>query len=217
MSDPLLAARMNGLVNDAIKSVDFQFQLEERGKQYRFHRYMLHHIRHRVASDDIAVQDNPRRLQMSIAVAAYDEWNDVVYVDASKLGNKSAGFSLVHEYTHAAVDVMKYVFTRASNEGVAFLVERLAMGFGTHIDHKNDPDIKGDPLAVSLFEEAEKLMMAKNLATDKTAQISAAEFKPLRDAVVAWYSATLGSLFQPDQVMDSGLGVKFPSGNWKNW
>lgn len=216
MSDPLLRARVNGLVYDAIKTVDFSFKLEERGKQFQFHRYMLHHVRHRIESDDVQVQNDPQRLAMSNAIAAYEEFGDIVYVDSNKLSDKRAGFSLVHEYTHAAVDVLKYVFTRASNEGVAFLVQRLSMGFGTHIDHKADPVLQVDPLAVSVFEEAEKLMISKKLDTDKAAQISATEFKPLRDAVVAWYSASIPN-FQPDQVMDSALGVRRSSGKWKDW
>jgi hypothetical protein len=59
-------------------------------------------------------------------------------------------------------------------------------------------------------------MVSKKLDTDKAAQISATEFKPLRDALVAWYSAT-DPRFQPEQVMNGALGVQFPSKQWKEW
>jgi hypothetical protein len=49
-------------------------------------------------------------------------------------------------------------------------------------------------------------MDAKKLATDKQALISAAQFKPLRDAVVALYLAASYPPFQPDQIIGS-LGI----------
>lgn len=217
MSDRALAMRVNALVATALANTDFSFTLEERGSKCLFHRYLLHHIRHRVDTDDVGVVDAPQRLENNVSVAAYDAVHDVVYVNASKLGDAEARFTLAHEYTHAAVDIRKYVFTRASNEGVAFLVERLCRGFGTHVDHAAHPTIGKDPLSIKLYDAAEALMMSKKLATDKSAVISAAEFKPLRDAVIAFYSATLGPLFQPEQVMDWNLGTKFPSNKWKDW
>ena len=210
MTDPL-AARVNGIVVDAMKGVDFAFKLEEGGKQFSFNPFMLAIVRSRVVAGAIVVRDAPQYLLTKNAAWAYDDEKDEVLVDASKLGIDTAGPGLVHEYTHAACDVLKYYpFTRASNEAVAFLAQRLSMGFGVHIDLDTHPETKGgDSLRKKLFEEAEKLMDSKKLATDKAAQISAAEFKPLRDALVALYQAASWPPFQPDQIMDH-LGITRP-------
>ncbi len=214
-TDPL-AERVNKLVLDGIRNVPFVFKLEERGRMYQFSQYQISHIRHRIDTKDITIVNAPAKLQMNNAAAGYNADDDIIYVDESKLADAEARFKLIHEFTHAAVDVMHYKFTVASNEGVAFLVERLSRGFGTHIDHSTHPTIGQDPLAVKVYDAAEALMMSKQLSTSKTAEISAAEFRPLRDAVVAWYSAALFN-FQPDRLMDANLGIKHPSGVWKEW
>ncbi|MCW5747216.1 MAG: hypothetical protein KIT36_13580 [Alphaproteobacteria bacterium] len=210
-----LAQRCNALVAQAIQNVDFSFTLEESGQKYIYHRYMLHHVRHLIENGDIGVIEDPRYVGSGAIVAAYDRQNDKVLANRGMLGDATAGAKMAHEYTHAATDVMKYsMLTSASDEGAAFLVQRCCMGFGTKVNHGNFDG--GDPLYRAVLDNAEQLMLSKNLAKDKKAVITAAEFKPLRDATAVYYKATLASMFQPDDYIRA-LGLKIPSSYYKNY
>jgi hypothetical protein len=203
-TDQRLKAYVLGVLARVATTVRFDFVVKDWTVAWRVAPHAFGSVASAIRPDMICVRKLAEFPNAQEAGAAYDGYNDIMYVDEAspdKTGPEEilADSRVVHESIHAFFDVYAcQQLTRATGEAASYIVQAAYL---ESIGQTNPPTM-GGTYPIILREAFSMLNRARKGET-----LTRVELGPLRAAVVKHYKGLFGAKYQGEVNLKLGLGV----------
>jgi hypothetical protein len=184
-------------------AVRFDFVVKDYDAAWRVAPHAFGSVASAIRPDMIAVKKLSESPVVLEAGAAYDHYNDIMYIDEASpdaVGDAAIvpESRVVHESIHAFFDVYACQrLSRATSEAAAYIAQ------AAYLESRGQrPPITVDTYAAVLREAFAMLDRARRGAT-----LTRVELAPLRTAVIADYKRRLGKNYAGEVILKLGLGV----------